>query len=181
MISSAAGWLSRDPAGEEAGLNLYAFVRNSPVNAHDPLGLAESCTSICWKVNESDPLSRERGGGVYCYKGQICPCVLGFGAWLPETLCPEFDEIIRKQESEHIAEVVPCDACRTVVYPPDFRPDVDRKASECAKYQQDYDAVKQLLANGGASSPTCHKKMEEFLVYEQKVMKQEGCRQKGAR
>lgn len=32
-------WLSRDPLGEDAGMNLYAYVGNSPVNAVDPLGL----------------------------------------------------------------------------------------------------------------------------------------------
>lgn len=32
-------WLSRDPMGEEAGTNLYAFVGNDPINRTDPLGL----------------------------------------------------------------------------------------------------------------------------------------------
>lgn len=32
-------WLSRDPLGESVGSNLYAYVRNSPLNAFDPLGL----------------------------------------------------------------------------------------------------------------------------------------------
>lgn len=32
-------WLSRDPLGEEGGLNLYAYCGNDPVNRHDPLGL----------------------------------------------------------------------------------------------------------------------------------------------
>ena len=32
-------WLSRDPYGEEGGLNLYAFTENSPVDSYDVLGL----------------------------------------------------------------------------------------------------------------------------------------------
>jgi RHS repeat-associated protein len=32
-------WLSRDPIGETGGINLYAYVLNSPVNLWDPLGL----------------------------------------------------------------------------------------------------------------------------------------------
>ena len=33
-------WLSRDPIGENGGLNLYAYVGNEPVGLTDPLGLA---------------------------------------------------------------------------------------------------------------------------------------------
>jgi len=32
-------WLSRDPIGEEGGVNLYAYVLTNPVNVVDPLGL----------------------------------------------------------------------------------------------------------------------------------------------
>lgn len=32
-------WLNRDPMEELGGINLYAFVRNSPVNLVDPIGL----------------------------------------------------------------------------------------------------------------------------------------------
>jgi RHS repeat-associated protein len=32
-------WLSRDPIGENGGVNLYGYVGNGPVNAVDPLGL----------------------------------------------------------------------------------------------------------------------------------------------
>jgi RHS repeat-associated protein len=34
-------WLSRDPIGEDGGLNLYAFVHNDPVGRIDPLGLSD--------------------------------------------------------------------------------------------------------------------------------------------
>ena len=34
-------WLSRDPIGEEGGLNLYGYVGNNPINLWDPLGLVE--------------------------------------------------------------------------------------------------------------------------------------------
>jgi RHS repeat-associated protein len=32
-------WISRDPLGEEGGMNLYGYVGNDPANAVDPLGL----------------------------------------------------------------------------------------------------------------------------------------------
>lgn len=37
--AQTARWLSRDPLGEEAGMNLYAYVGGDPVNGVDPLGL----------------------------------------------------------------------------------------------------------------------------------------------
>lgn len=42
-------WLTRDPIGEEGGLNLYAFVGNDSINAFDYLGL-----TCCWSVSDSD-------------------------------------------------------------------------------------------------------------------------------
>jgi RHS repeat-associated protein len=40
MYDAALGrWLSRDPIGEEGGINLYGYVGNAPVNWFDPLGL----------------------------------------------------------------------------------------------------------------------------------------------
>jgi len=37
--ASVGRWLSRDPIGEDGGINLYAYVGNRPVNGVDPLGL----------------------------------------------------------------------------------------------------------------------------------------------
>ena len=34
-------WLSRDPIGEDGGLNLYGYVGNDPLNWVDPLGLIQ--------------------------------------------------------------------------------------------------------------------------------------------
>jgi RHS repeat-associated protein len=37
-------WISRDPIGEEGGLNLYGFLGNRPGQSHDVLGLDDGCT-----------------------------------------------------------------------------------------------------------------------------------------
>ena len=37
-------WLSRDPIGENGGINLYAYVRNNPARWKDPFGLKGACT-----------------------------------------------------------------------------------------------------------------------------------------
>ena len=47
-------WLSRDPIGEEGGLNLYGFVGGNPLNAVDFFGL---CLWSPGKVDSSDGLS----------------------------------------------------------------------------------------------------------------------------
>jgi RHS repeat-associated protein len=36
-----ARWISRDPIGENGGINLFAFVENNPVSRVDPLGTEE--------------------------------------------------------------------------------------------------------------------------------------------
>jgi len=38
-------WASRDPLGEEGGLNLYGFVSNAPIFRYDPLGMQAALPS----------------------------------------------------------------------------------------------------------------------------------------
>jgi len=44
--SETGRWLSRDPIGEQAGLNVYSYVRNDPVRHLDPFGLC-LCEEVC--------------------------------------------------------------------------------------------------------------------------------------
>jgi hypothetical protein len=37
-------WLSRDPLGEYAGINIYGYVLNDPINGFDPFGLCGNGT-----------------------------------------------------------------------------------------------------------------------------------------
>lgn len=45
--SNAARWLSRDPSGEGAGINLYGYVRDNPLRFKDALGLDIQNEKIC--------------------------------------------------------------------------------------------------------------------------------------
>ncbi|MCX6879390.1 MAG: hypothetical protein NTW21_37150 [Verrucomicrobia bacterium] len=47
--ASFGRWMSRDPIGEGAGLNLYAYVLNSSILRTDPLGLKDDPSSPCWE------------------------------------------------------------------------------------------------------------------------------------
>ena len=47
-------WLSRDPMGEDGGVNLLAFVRNNPAGYVDPLGLAAAASCCCCCVDSLD-------------------------------------------------------------------------------------------------------------------------------
>ncbi|HEY9680654.1 MAG TPA: RHS repeat-associated core domain-containing protein [Oculatellaceae cyanobacterium] len=41
-------WLNRDPVGERAGANLYAYVGNHPIDTRDPLGLGPYGLGFDW-------------------------------------------------------------------------------------------------------------------------------------
>ncbi|WP_339132906.1 MAG: RHS repeat-associated core domain-containing protein [Candidatus Electrothrix sp. GW3-4] len=52
-------WLSRDPIGEDGGLNLYGFVGNDGINGWDYLGLEEYSSKVKNKIRQLSPMVRE--------------------------------------------------------------------------------------------------------------------------
>src|SRR5207245_1355914 len=44
----SARWLNRDPLGDAAGTNPYAYAGGDPINAVDPAGLDDGYTSGPW-------------------------------------------------------------------------------------------------------------------------------------
>jgi len=69
-------WLSRDPIGENGGLNLYAYVGNTPINAIDSYGLA-------WDFTQTQGLHYNDRSSKFGFKlvgdgrGRVIPAPLG--------------------------------------------------------------------------------------------------------
>jgi len=59
--SEEGRWLSRDPIGEEGGINLYGYVANNPVRWVDPFGLNPALAGVVVSAGGS---SAAWGGGV---------------------------------------------------------------------------------------------------------------------
>jgi RHS repeat-associated protein len=97
-------WMARDPNGEEAGVNLYAYVLNNPVNVIDPMGLgaaigpAAAATARAMRCCQSqhgswDSLTNNKYGGNFtacmngctgdwrlALSGAICAALAAYGA-----------------------------------------------------------------------------------------------------
>ena len=73
-----ADWLSRDPLGEYAGINLYGYVLDDPVNGIDPFGLcgngsggggfspfmSAAITTVAVGGGPEDPVADIAAGGI---------------------------------------------------------------------------------------------------------------------
>jgi RHS repeat-associated protein len=70
-------WLSRDPIGEEGGINLYGYVSNNPVNLWDPIGLeADIYVYRASRTSITTVMVYENGkylGGYYGNQGGYSP------------------------------------------------------------------------------------------------------------
>lgn len=86
FYSPALGrWITRDPIAEKGGLNLYAFVGNSPLNWYDPTGLNMCKMNKQWSTEEVQKMldaavskysSMDYGVAlkqITCDSGNICP------------------------------------------------------------------------------------------------------------
>jgi RHS repeat-associated protein len=88
-------WLSRDPIGENGGINVYNYVAGNPVRHMDPLGLSPDCEyqkMACLRGAQSSfndqmlivaPIAFVAGFamGVFATKSAIGGALIGAGAW----------------------------------------------------------------------------------------------------
>ena len=58
-------FVNEDPAGFSAGINLYAFSGNDPVNGADPSGLGSDL--VCYQVEDADTYGTSASGGLIIY------------------------------------------------------------------------------------------------------------------
>ena len=59
-------WITRDPIGEEGGVNLYAMCGNSPVNAIDNLGLSKYWDNyMSYQTYTTGDVWKQVGGNIY--------------------------------------------------------------------------------------------------------------------
>jgi hypothetical protein len=94
-------WLTRDPIGEQGGLNLYGYVRNSPINFVDPLGFTAVPDEVLGAEGTRAEHLQQFGEGLRY--AATNPQVIGFeagmmtamvlGTFAPETL-PLFGEYL---------------------------------------------------------------------------------------
>jgi RHS repeat-associated protein len=69
-------WISRDPIGEDGGVNLYGYVENQPINANDPLGLRSRDYEFEHHAEVAGALAdfAAAAGGIVEYGGWVCYC-----------------------------------------------------------------------------------------------------------
>jgi RHS repeat-associated protein len=70
-------WMQRDPAGDVDGLNLYEYVRSSPLRYRDPLGL-QSIHPTMYSGDDSSPF-----GDFSCRIAVACTPVFKWGVQVP--------------------------------------------------------------------------------------------------
>jgi RHS repeat-associated protein len=103
-------WLSRDPIAEKGALNLYSFVRQSPISLIDPRGTTPKsngdpdceygCASFVYENNPSG------GGTCICWKNKKCPCIWDVVSEppfkdIPVGQCPAADACTLAHEQTH--------------------------------------------------------------------------------
>jgi RHS repeat-associated protein len=79
---------SRDPIEEDGGLNLYAYVGNSPINRSDVLGLAQVCVRL-------EQFNTTATGGKYDPETGKMTAYILTGSWYRTLFCYEVPDTVR--------------------------------------------------------------------------------------
>jgi hypothetical protein len=152
-------WINRDPGEEDAGVNLYAFVDDAPLNQLDHFGL-RSCDAVCKEALTSPNVPLTQGGvpsegGIVCDSdGKKYPCVFPFpvpgrsGEIYNPGDCPALDSILKKHEKGHMGQVHcpnPGRLCRAV-----YNPNVDQQKADCDLWKKDIPRLESALKHAKA-------------------------------
>ncbi len=164
VLDSGLGrWTRRDPLGRVTGVQLYAYVAGTPLDAVDPFGLESLlCLEVHWQVPYPPANSPGRDPAEICCATACAtsPAILGITVCLRQaSICcicadniernpvygdPEFAEQLKtcvdQHESSHLPDVT-CERARGC-YPPSYPPSgVSQACSECDAYVREYMCV----------------------------------------
>jgi RHS repeat-associated protein len=109
-VQTTGRWISCDPEGDRNIINLYCFVRNSPLTLIDVLGLFMN-DPICQKAKEKFKINgNDTGGGVVCDENGVKHvCVYYDGGSEQNPVAKKWVlDCTYVHENQHLVDLPPC-------------------------------------------------------------------------
>ena len=165
--SGRAKWPSRDPIEEKGGLNLYAFVSNTPANGIDLLGMVSrgacllmNCLNPCAKFRQMRD-GRVPNGAIVCCGGIKHICTWGADSETNPRVKDILKRCIWEHERIHLAKSS-CPECDCGVTPVRDRHMGELCAEEVIAHTASKACYEAALAECGTDED-CIKKIEQKI------------------